>query len=101
MKSTLILLFLGLAACAPSPGPIKRKMIGLLEKFDRWDYNGDGYLVKSELKDARLVGGFTEAEIVDFYDTNGDGRISLIEAQAGMSRVAEAREVAKELKAKQ
>ena len=37
-----------LAACAPGPGSAipqtssERQMLGLIEKFDRWDYNGDG-----------------------------------------------------------
>lgn len=89
--------FLGIAACAPAPGPVKRKMVGLLEKFDRWDYNGDGQLSYSELKDAEQIGGFSAAEIIRFYDTSGNGSISLSEAQSGLLRVDEAREVAEEL----
>lgn len=72
-------------------------MVGLLEKFDRWDYNGDGQLSANELKQVEQLGGFTAAEIIDFYDTNGNRRISLVEAQAGIGRVDEAREVADEL----
>ncbi len=68
-------------------------MVGLLEKFDRWDYNGDGYLVASELEDAQQLSGIDSSEIVEFYDTNADARISLTEASAGMSRVDEAREM--------
>ncbi len=68
-------------------------MIGLLQKFDRWDYNGDGYLVASELKDAEQLSGIDSSEIIEFYDSNMDGRISLTEATAGMSRVDEAREL--------
>lgn len=89
--------FLCIAACAPTHGPVKRKMVGLLEKFDRWDYNGDGQLSKSELKDAEQIGGFGADEIIKFYDTSGNGTISFAEAQSGLSRVDEARVVAKEL----
>jgi Ca2+-binding EF-hand superfamily protein len=72
-------------------------VIGLLEKFDRWDYNGDGHLVASELGDAEKLSGLPVAEIIDFYDTDKDGRISFAEAQAGMSRLDEARETVKKL----
>ena len=89
---------LAITACAPSPGPVKRKMIGLLEKFDRWDLNGDGQLSQSELKDAEQIGGISSSEIIKFYDTSGNGSISLVEAQAAVSRIDEAREVVKDLK---
>lgn len=89
----------GFAACAPSPGPIKRQMVGLLEKFDRWDFNGDGFLSQSELKEAEKLSAFTAKEIVEFYDVGGDGKISLKEAQDGMKRLPEAREVAAEQEA--
>ena len=72
-------------------------MIGLLEKFDRWDYNGDGYLDKKELTDGinGLKGkpqqvSYTADEVIDFYDTTGDRKISMMEAQAGYKRSAEA-----------
>ena len=97
MKTILIPVSIALLSCAPNPGPIKRQMVGLLEKFDRWDYNGNGHLEKSELKESALLSQFTEAEIIDFYDTGKDGRISFAEAKAGMSRVGEAREVAAQL----
>ena len=71
-------------------------MVGVLEKFDRWDYNGDGKLVASELKDAQKRSGRTPKEILDFYDMDKDGGITLREAQGALSRTAEA-----ELKAKQ
>lgn len=97
----LLTAFFAITACAPAPGPVKRKMIGLLEKFDRWDYNGDGQLSQSELKDAEDLSGISSPEIIKFYDTSGNGRISLREAQAGILRVDEAREVVKEVKAGQ
>ena len=97
MKTAFALLLATLASCAPHPGPIKRQMIGLLEKFDRWDYNGDGHLVASELKDAEQLSGLPTNEIVDFYDTDKDARISFREAQAGLSRLDEARETVRKL----
>jgi hypothetical protein len=42
-----------LTACVPQSAATKqqesrqRKMFGLVEKFDRFDYNGDGYLQNS------------------------------------------------------
>lgn len=80
------------AACAaPSTDVIpetrtQRQMIGLLEKFDRWDYNGDGRLTRDELAPATKLSGVPAAEILEFYDTNGDGGITLLEAQAGYRR---------------
>ena len=98
MKHTAFLAAFALAACAQKPGPVKRQMIGLLEKFDRWDYNGDGYLVESELEEAERLSGMPAKDLIDFYDTNKDRRISLHEAQAGMSRMGEAREMVEEIK---
>lgn len=74
-------------------------MISLLEKFDRWDFNGDGFLSQSELKEAEKLSAFTPREIVEFYDVGGDGKISLREAQDGIKRLPEAREVAAEQEA--
>lgn len=82
------------AACAPAPDSNEarqRQMFGLLEKFDRFDENGDGFLSRRELEaGAQQVGAhFTSAEfdrIMTNYDRNRDGRISLAEAQ---SRAAE------------
>lgn len=96
MKCITLFTLCALVACAPSPGPIKRQMVGLLEKFDRWDFNGDGFLSESELKEAEKLSSFTAKEIVEFYDVGGDGKVSLKEAQDGMKRLAEAREVAAE-----
>ena len=73
-------------------------MIGLLEKFDRWDYNGDGQLTLSELKEAEELSGLPAAEILAFYDTGKNERISLAEAEAGMSRIDEAKLTVKEIK---
>lgn len=93
----VVITFVAISACVPAPGPVKRKMVGLLEKFDRWDYNGNGELSKSELKDAEQLSGFSSADIIEFYDIDNNRRISLREAQSGMSRVDEARDVVEEL----
>jgi hypothetical protein len=97
MKPYAALPIIALAACAPQPGPVKRQMIGLLEKFDRWDYNGDGQLSLSELKEAEELSGLPAADILAFYDTGKNGRISLAEAEAGMSRLDEAKVTVKEI----
>ena len=68
----------------------ERKMIGLLQKFDLWDDNGDGQLDKADLT-AGFEGDEPKAvRVIDFYDTNHNGTISLREAQAGYSRSDEA-----------
>lgn len=96
MKLYGLFVFLALAACSPGPGPftpatrVERQMVGLVQKFDRWDDNGDGKLKASELKQAQSISGRTPLEILDFYDTDKDGAISLKEAQAGFSRTEEA-----------
>ena len=101
MKFLSFTFILALAACASGPGPItpktpvERQMIGLLQKFDRWDDDGDGQLTAPELRDAEKLSGHPPAKIIDFYDTNRNGAISLREAQAGFSRVGEAERKAK------
>lgn len=91
---SLPLLFVCSCAKGPDPvtpeTPVERQMVGLLEKFDRWDENGDGYLNVTELRHARKVAGHEPKEILEFYDKNGDARISLKEAQGGLDRVDEA-----------
>lgn len=86
-------LLLGLLpACAPvqeQPAARQRQMFGLIEKFDRYDDNGDGYLTRAELaagvKEAGTI-HLTPAQLdraMAAYDTNGDRRISHGEAQRG------------------
>jgi hypothetical protein len=84
--------FILLAACTPSPtdpAVVGRKMIGLQQKFDLIDTNGDGYLDRDE-----IIAGFddlgvvdqspeTVDAIIDFYDFNKDGKLSLRETQSG------------------
>ncbi len=72
---------------------MQRQMVGLLEKFDRWDYNGDGELGKKEmsqgiqgLKGKPQQVNYTAAEVLEFYDTDKDGKITLAEAQDGYRR---------------
>jgi Ca2+-binding EF-hand superfamily protein len=66
------------------------------EWFDKLDQNKDGYLTQEEMKQARetrhqMHGEMKEKMEARFKeaDTNGDGQISLDEAQSKMPRVAE------------
>lgn len=65
-------------------------MIGLLQKFDLWDLNGDQFLDASELNQASQLEDVTASALIDFYDVNGDRKISLREAQKGYKRNDEA-----------
>lgn len=96
MKLHILLPVMFCGACSQGLGPVvpktqtERKMIGLLQKFDLWDDNGDGQLDKAELA-AGFEGDEPKAvRVIDFYDTNRNGTISLREAQAGYSRSDEA-----------
>lgn len=86
----------GLASCASGPSPftpktkVERQMVGFLEKFDRWDEDGDGRLTAAELQQAEQLSGRPASRILEFYDANRDASISLREAQAGLSRMDEA-----------
>ena len=99
LSSFLILVVASCASSGPGPvtphTPVERQMIGLLQKFDRFDENGEGYLTASELKQAEQVSGQPRAKIIGFYDTDHDSRISLREAQNGYSRADEAERKAK------
>lgn len=87
-----------LAACAtsttaPAPGSPEAKRLqahGLVEKFDRFDYNGDGFLSRTEIaegiRDHQIEGVPNPDEVIRSVDTNGDGRISLGEAQTAAAR---------------
>ncbi len=86
-------LVLALAACQPSAlNPQSelaqnRKIMALQEKFDRFDYNGDGGLTLAEIRqgvEESGVTGVTDEELVrlfEHYDVNKDGSISEWEAQ--------------------
>lgn len=99
MKFHVFLVGILCCSCGPKIGPVvpktpvQHQMLALLEKFDRWDYNGDGQLGKTELAHgiASLHGkpqevSYTTKEVLDFYDTDRNGKISLAEAQKGYSR---------------
>lgn len=103
MKLLSLPLILAFASCARGLGPVvpktpvERQMIGLLQKFDRWDDDGNGELDAAELKQGihSLKGkpqqvSYTAPQVINFYDTNHDGTISLAEAQAGYRRAGEA-----------
>lgn len=100
MKQLSLPVILVLGSCA-GPGEftpetkVERQLVGFLEKFDRWDYNGDGKLVASELKEAQQRTGRTPKQILDFYDEDRDGGITLREAQGGLERTDEAERRAK------
>lgn len=85
----------GLVSCLPNtnePPPAHRKMFGLVEKFDRFDDNGDGQLTRRELEDGVKAAGtvtvtkqeFDRAMVV--YDTNKNGKISLHEAKVAAEK---------------
>jgi hypothetical protein len=96
MKLIPLISVAGLVSCVPAPdplvpdSPVERQMVGLLEKFDRWDLDGNGLLTASELEEAEQISGVTSKEILAFYDTNKDGGISLREAQNALARTDEA-----------
>jgi Ca2+-binding protein (EF-Hand superfamily) len=98
MKFLPLVSLLVVVGCASRPGPIvpetrvEKQMVGLLEKFDRYDLDGNGQLDAKELATAEKSTGHKAAEIIDFYDRDGNGKISLREAQRGFKRVDEAEE---------
>ena len=104
MKTIAASAVLALSACTSSslPGPVvpetkvERQMIGLLQKFDRWDLNGDSQLELSELGPAEEISKESSTTILAFYDANHDGKISLTEAQKGYSRSDEAQKIVNE-----
>jgi Ca2+-binding EF-hand superfamily protein len=90
MKQLSLMPFL-FAACAHqdphSEAAHGRKMMGLLEKFDRFDYDGNGSLTRKEIdlgiKEAAVV-QLEPAEVdamMKHYDVNKDGNITRWEAE--------------------
>lgn len=71
--------------------PIHRKMLLLVENFDRYDENGDGFLSRRELEkavDAMGSDRLTKEQYdraMRVYDTNGDNKVSRAEATAAAS----------------
>jgi hypothetical protein len=96
MKPIITLAFITLSACSPAIGPVvpetqvERKMIGLLQKFDRWDDDGNGQLDRRELTEGLTGSGHSPDAVMEFYDTNRNGLISLKEAQSAYTRAPEA-----------
>lgn len=92
MKQMLLLIPM-LASCGPakldpqSEIARNRKIMALQEKFDRFDYNGDGGLTLAEVRQGVKesgVTGVTDQELVrlfEHYDVNKDGSISRWESQ--------------------
>lgn len=95
MKASITLPFLVLiTSCSTAPAPtdpkvVGRKMIGLQQKFYLLDTDGNGYLTRAE-----IIAGFDEMgvvdqspetvdAIIDFYDFNKDGKLTLRETQSG------------------
>lgn len=92
-----------LASCAASgPGPgsekedMERKLIAFQEKYDRFDYDGSGYLTPPEVSSGLVseqvegIGPEDVPRIFVYYDTNRDGRISLKEINTAQAAGAEA-----------
>jgi len=87
----LSLLSLLLAACAHqdphSEAAHGRKMMGLLEKFDRFDYNGNNLLTRKEIEQGLQetdIEGVDSTELdaaMKHYDVTKDGSISRWEAE--------------------
>ena len=96
MKRISTLALVALSACSPSIGPVvpktpvERKMIGLLQKFDRWDDDGNSQLDRQELAEGLAGSGHSPEAVMEFYDTNRDDNISLKEAQNAYNRAPEA-----------
>lgn len=68
--------------------PIHRKMLLLVERFDRYDENGDGTLSRTELEkgvDSMGPDRLTKEQYdraMHVYDANRDSRVSREEAKA-------------------
>lgn len=97
-----ILAVCSLAACSPGTGDAipetrsEKQMLGLMEKFDRWDYNGDGELSAKEInagitdiKGSSKAVTYKATDVVKYYDKDGDKSVSLREAQAGYHRTTQ------------
>lgn len=91
----ILALFGFIVGCAPppvQPAARQRQMIGLVQKFDRFDLDGDGYLTRKEIHDGVREAGtliLSAAEldqVMAAYDLNHDRRISRHEAQLGADR---------------
>jgi Ca2+-binding EF-hand superfamily protein len=103
MRLSLALISLLIVSCGTPENivpesPKERKMFAFLEKFDRFDYDGNGKLTKKEVRQGLKesdVPGVTDQEIdrgFAEFDTNKDGAISFREAQGGLRRAVAERD---------
>lgn len=62
-------------------------MMALIEKFDRFDYNGNGLLTRKEIEQGIHEAGVTGVDqkeldaMMKYYDVNKDGSISRWESE--------------------
>lgn len=62
-------------------------MMSLLEKFDRFDYDGNGSLTRKEIEQGIAEAGVAKVEkseldaMMKHYDANKDGKITRWEAE--------------------
>jgi Ca2+-binding EF-hand superfamily protein len=90
MKYLSLLPFLFVACAHQDPhseAAHGRKMMALIEKFDRFDYNANGLLTRQEIeqgiKETDVEGVSTEEldAMMKYYDVNKDGSISRWESE--------------------
>lgn len=90
MNYRLLLPFLFVACAHQDPhseAAHGRKMIALLEKFDRFDYNADRHLTRAEIEQGIRetdVEGVSSGELdamMEHYDVTKDGKVSRWEAE--------------------
>jgi len=99
MKYMLLLVPVFFASChTGTPNNVvpetthEKRVFSFLEKFDRFDYNGDGKLTKKEIWQGireMQIKNVTKERVDKWFaefDTNHDGRITFAEAQGGMRR---------------
>ena len=91
MKRLALLPLLFAASCANqedhSEAAHGRKMMSLLEKFDRFDYNGNGSLTRKEIEQGIAEAGVSAVDpkeldaMMKHYDVNKDRKITRWEAE--------------------
>lgn len=95
MKPLILISSLSMIACYSGPGTaipenkVERQMMGFMEKFDRWDENGDGKLNRQELTPAKQEWNRSPAELIKFYDADLDGTLTLREVQTSYANADE------------
>lgn len=93
MKRLALLPFLLAASCANQEDHTEaahgRKMMSLLEKFDRFDYDGNGSLTRKEIEEGIAEAGAATTKMdpkeldamMKHYDVNKDGKVTRWEAE--------------------